>query len=194
MFCFRKSLFFYLFTYSFQSAQKYAKWRSTYINNCLKKGETPVPGNNNRQKINEIDELSALEEDFGRSSLGGGNNGSSDPNNSAIRNALGQFPEPPNSTGGFNSSGSQQPGQYGYGFNGSGGSSSVNPPIGHPNALGYGGEPAAPLQPTHSGSGQQQYQPNTQNWPSSTSSSAPPPPRPQPRQSTGPCKFLCLIF
>lgn len=23
---------------------KYAKWKSVYINNCLKKGETPVPG------------------------------------------------------------------------------------------------------------------------------------------------------
>lgn len=24
--------------------QKYAKWKATYINNCLKNGETPVPG------------------------------------------------------------------------------------------------------------------------------------------------------
>jgi vacuolar protein sorting-associated protein VTA1 len=27
-----------------QSARKYAKWKATYIHNCLKNGETPVPG------------------------------------------------------------------------------------------------------------------------------------------------------
>ena len=24
--------------------RKYAKWKATYIHNCLKKGETPIPG------------------------------------------------------------------------------------------------------------------------------------------------------
>lgn len=29
----------------FQAAKKYAKWRATHINQCLKTGETPQPGN-----------------------------------------------------------------------------------------------------------------------------------------------------
>lgn len=26
------------------NSQKYAKWKATYISNCLKTGETPIPG------------------------------------------------------------------------------------------------------------------------------------------------------
>lgn len=26
------------------NTQKYAKWKATYIHNCLKNGETPIPG------------------------------------------------------------------------------------------------------------------------------------------------------
>lgn len=26
------------------NTQKYAKWKATYIHNCIKNGETPVPG------------------------------------------------------------------------------------------------------------------------------------------------------
>ena len=27
-----------------QAQRKYAKWKATYIHNCLKAGETPIPG------------------------------------------------------------------------------------------------------------------------------------------------------
>lgn len=41
--------------------RKYAKWKASYIHNCLKNGETPVPGPMKNDEDNELDnELEAL--------------------------------------------------------------------------------------------------------------------------------------
>uniref|UniRef100_A0A0N4ZM33 Vacuolar protein sorting-associated protein VTA1 n=1 Tax=Parastrongyloides trichosuri TaxID=131310 RepID=A0A0N4ZM33_PARTI len=67
---------------NFASARKYAKWKATYINNCLKNGEKPVPGPPNGSQDNDMDELER--ELRGLTSGNGGseaNNLNYDPNN-----------------------------------------------------------------------------------------------------------------
>lgn len=39
---------------------KYSQWRATYINNCLKKGETPVPGSANKEEGEGLDDAPDL--------------------------------------------------------------------------------------------------------------------------------------
>lgn len=43
--------------------RKYAKWKAAYIHNCLKKGETPVPGPSSEMtdEENELNELMSFD-------------------------------------------------------------------------------------------------------------------------------------
>ena len=43
-----------------KSMYKYAAWKATYINGCLKRGEVPVPGPASVQGSEEEQELNAL--------------------------------------------------------------------------------------------------------------------------------------
>uniref|UniRef100_A0A0N5CH65 Vacuolar protein sorting-associated protein VTA1 n=1 Tax=Strongyloides papillosus TaxID=174720 RepID=A0A0N5CH65_STREA len=63
------------------SARKYAKWKATYINNCLKTGETPVPGppSGSNEEMDELErELRGLTQGSGGSTA---DNLNHDPNN-----------------------------------------------------------------------------------------------------------------
>lgn len=68
-----------------QQNRKYAKWKAAYIHNCLKNGETPIPG---PMKMDEEEDLEGENTAFGNT---GDNKEPEDPG------FLASIPKPPSS-------------------------------------------------------------------------------------------------